>query len=460
MTTKNNNRGKPQDFKENQKMKIENKKINDCRVKLTINAGADETKEDWDAVVKAFIKDAPIPGFRRGKAPLQVVKNRFGKEMQRDINSRLVSRFVHEAIEHEKLDMVHIVDIDGVVFTPETGISFVATIDVKPQFKLPKYQKLPVEIKEIAISEEAIDGEVSRIRKMNAKSEESESEAKEGDYLQVSFEATEGGKPVEGVPEASARYIKSDMFWLTAGEKPEYEAIPGSGKAMLGLKKGDDFTFDTKFPSDFSVEALRKIKVTYTGKVLGVRAMIEPTDEELLKNLHMEKIEDLRKVIADHMKEHEEAEERRRVSDEITQLLIKKASFEVPESDVAQAAQGFIDEIIEREVAGMENAKEYVESHVEELRKKAEEKAIDAVRLRYIADAIAAEQKIEVIESEIRQEIESAAAYMARRNSKNAPSAAKLYDQLVQSGRISLVEAQIRERKVIDWIIADIKASK
>lgn len=440
-------------------MKIENKKLGDCRVKLTVNTTAEETKEDYDNVVKMFIKDAPIPGFRRGKAPLSVVKNRFGKEMQREINSRLVSRFTREAIEHEKLDMVRVVDIDGVVFAPETGISFVATVDVKPQVKLPKYQKLPIEVKDVVVTDADVDGQVKQIRSSSAKAEESDAPAKAGDYLEVSFEATSGGKPIEGVPEASSRYVKSEKFWLTAGDKPDYEAIPGSGKAMLGLKKGDDFAFDTKFPSDFSVEALRKVKATYAGKVLGVRTMIEPTDEELLKSVQVATMDDLRGRIRKNLEERAEATEKRRLSDEISQLLLKKASFEVPESDVQQMAQSMIEEIVERETAGKEDPKAYVEAHLEELRKKAEEKAAESVRLRYIADAIAAEQDIKVSKAEIDKEIAEAAYYMSMRDPK-APNAEKLREQVENAGRMPLLESQIRYRKVIDWIIADLKAAK
>lgn len=442
-------------------MKIESKK-DACRVTMVVNASAEEIREDYDKVVKAYIKDAPIPGFRRGKAPISVIKSRFGKEMQREIESRLVSRLLPEAIEQEKLDKVRVVDLSGIVCTAETGISFSCVVDVKPEFKLPKYQKLPVTVNSTEISQDKVDDYLKMLRRSYAKSEESVAAAKDGDYLEVSFEATSGGKAIEGIPEESSRFIKSEKFWLTAEEKPEHESIPGSSKAMLGLKKGDDFTFDTKFPNDFSVEALRKVKATYTGKVLAVRAMVEPTDEELLKACYAESMEQLCDNVRKSLQKRADDEENKRLSDEISALLIKKASFDVPQSDVQIFTHEQVEEIARSKAfeAKAESAEAYFAEHKDEIMKEAETKAIDVVRLRYIVQGIASEQDVKVTDKDINDELNNAVQYMAMRDPKSKLTAAKLREQLEESGRIALLEDQILKAKVIDWIIADIKAGK
>lgn len=442
-------------------MKIESKK-DACRVTMVVNASAEEIREDYDKVVKAFIKDAPIPGFRPGKAPLSVIKNRYGKEMQREIESRLISHLLPEAIEQEKLDKVRVVDLSGVVCTAETGISFSCVVDVKPEFKLPKYQKLPVSVNSTEIEQEKVDDYLKMIRRSYAKSEETEEAAKDGDYLEVSFEATSGGKAIEGIPEESSRYIKSDKFWFTAGEKPEHESIPGSSKAMLGLKKGDDFAFDTKFPNDFMVEALRKVKATYTGKVISVRAMIEPTDDELIKACYVDSMEQLNTKTREMLQKRADDEEKTRLTTEISALLIKKASFDVPESDVQIAASEHVEEIARKmaQDAKVEDINAYVSEHKDEIRKAAEEKALDDVRLRYIVAGIAEEQGIKVVEKDINDELASAVQYMAMRDPKSKLTVAKLREQLEESGRIAMLVDQILKTKVIDWIIADIKAGK
>lgn len=438
-------------------MKVENTKVSDCRLKLAVAATADETREDYDNVIRNVIRNAQIPGFRPGKAPLAVIRRRYDAQIKQEINGRLVNRFIREAIEHEKLTVTHIINVEDVIFSPETGITFAVTVDVRPEVELPDYQKLGIKANEIVIDEKAVDGELAKVRKSCAKSEDTEAPSKDGDYMEVSFEATTpDGAALEGVPEASNRYVKSEKFWLMAGEKPDYEAIPESGKAMIGLKKGDDFSFKVTFPKDFTVEELRKVKAVYKGKVLGVRTTIEPTDEELCKSCQVESIEVLRKKISEALQHEAEGNEHRRLTEEITKKLLKKAKFAVPESDTQEAAQMVLEDIIKEEVSGQEDPKEYAQAHAEELRGKAMEKGTENVRLRYIIEGIAEKESIKVSKSDVDNEIAQAAYYMSMRDPK-APSVEELRKRVISAGNMPIVESQILSRKVIDFIVDSIK---
>ncbi len=177
-------------------MKIENQKVSDCRVRLVISAGADETAEDYGKVTRLYTQRARIPGFRPGKAPLEVIRRTYGRELAADAKAALISRLTQAAVEQEKLDVVARVSIENVVFAPETGISFVETFDVKPVVKLPKYQKIPVVVNPVAVDEAAVEKQIESIRASMSPREETEEPVAKDDMVQIDFTALSRGKPL------------------------------------------------------------------------------------------------------------------------------------------------------------------------------------------------------------------------------------------------------------------------
>ncbi len=145
---------------------------------------------------------------------------------------------------------------------------------------------------------------------------------------------------------------------------------------------------------------------------------------------------------------------------EIKEHLLKKAKFELPQSEVESQANVIINDIAREEARGQEDIQSYISEHVEEIRAKALEAASEIVRYTYICKAIAKEQEIKVTKADIDGEIQRAAYYMAMREGKNAPSADELRKRIVEGGRLSYLENELRNQKVIAWIIDDIKAAR
>lgn len=441
-------------------MKVEQKKSGDCRVKLAIALDKDECKEEYDKVYAAFMKNAALPGFRRGKAPLAVLKSRLGGEMQQRIESAIISRYAKTAIDGESLNVARVLGVEECISTYETGASITVVVDVKPEFKLPKYEKLPVKAGDETVSDDEVAEALEQERKMHATSEESDGEAKDGDYLELSFEATApGGKPLEGIPEDAIRYVKSANFWVEAGPNPKYEAIPGIASKMVGLKKGDTFALDVKFPSDFHIEALRKVKASYQGSVNVLRAVKLPSDEELAKARGADSLDDLRKNIKDAIAKGKERAETARIEKEIGEHFLKKASFAVPESDKNDAVRRCADDIIMDE-AGGQDLKKYAEEHAEELRKKIEEKALSDVRLKYILEAIADDMSITVSDGDVDNELSRVAAYMAARNPKNAPGKEELRRRVIEQGAMEVLTGELKARKAMERLVEQVRAGK
>lgn len=440
-------------------MKIETKKDGDCRVKLTVAAEAGDVDETYGKILGNYMRNSQIRGFRRGKAPREIVLRAYGDRISNEATSTLFRKFVNEAVESEKLDVAAVVGVEDMDFNPEKGMSFVAAVDVNPEFTVPKYKGLPVKYAKPEVKEEDVDAQLKMLREGNARSVETEEPARDGDYANVSFESDFDVSGLDGeAAKGVERYVKADNFWLQVGEKPYYEAIPGSAAELLGRKKGDAFEFKASFPKDFAAEALRGKTVSYRGSVLKVNTSVPPDDETLCKNMAVESIGALRDMLRKRLEESAEAAETRRMEDEIEKYFLKKCGFKVPASVVNQAARACADSVVEQEIRGRNVDDNYVKDHAEELRAKIDERATELTRLNYIGKALAKELDLAATERDVRDAVAAQAAFMRQRGRDF--DADKAFADIQKNGLVSYYQARILYGRVVEWIINnDIKAN-
>lgn len=433
-------------------MKIETKKDGKCRIRLSIEAEAGEISETYGKILGSYMRNSQIRGFRRGKAPREIVLRAYGDGIRDEATSALFRKFVNEAVESKKLDVAAIVGIEEMQFDPEKAMSFVAIVDVNPEFTAPKYKGLPVKYSKPEVKDDAVDAQLKMLREGNARSIETDDPAKDGDYANISFESD---FDASGLSEADAkaveRYVKADNFWLQLGEKPYYEAIPGSARELLGKKKGDSFEFTAAYPADFSVEPLRGKSICYRGSVSKVNTSQLPDDETLCKNLGVESIDKIRELLRQRIGESAEAAETRRMEDEIEQYFLKKCSFDVPESMVAQAARACGESVVEQEVRGKNADENYIRDHADELRGKIDERATQLVRLNYIGKALAKELDLAATEHDVRDAVAAQAAVFARQGRKF--DADKAFADIRKNGLVPYYQARILYGRVVEWII-------
>src|SRR5215470_14793243 len=120
---------------------------------LKIELPADEVSKEWDTIANSFARFAKIPGYRPGKAPRAVVDKRFRKEIQDEVTKKLVSKSYREAIEQEQLRVASLTNIEDIEFGEDKSMRFRATVVTAPEFELPDYNKIPVQLPDIKISE-------------------------------------------------------------------------------------------------------------------------------------------------------------------------------------------------------------------------------------------------------------------------------------------------------------------
>src|SRR5438270_6200768 len=176
-------------------MKVQVEKKPESVSTLKIELPAEEVSKEWDAIANSFARFAKIPGYRPGKAPRAVVDKRFRKEIQEEVTKKLVSKSYHEAIEQKKLRVASLTNLEEVHFGDDKSMRFQATVVTAPEFKLPNYKNVPVELPETKVTEADVDATLERLRKQTADFVGvPERPAQMGDFVVIDFEGTTEGQ--------------------------------------------------------------------------------------------------------------------------------------------------------------------------------------------------------------------------------------------------------------------------
>jgi len=379
-------------------MKTNSKKLGKCQVELTVTLDADETKAIVKDVEKAFVREAKLPGFRPGKVPIELIRKEFAQGLKQETDRAIFQRNITDAIKAAELDEVAIADVKDITFNAQ-GASFVATVEVKPTFKLPAYKGLKIEKKDTAVSEETVQDHLGRLRTAYAKYEDAqEGEAvSEGDFVQIDYTGTVDGKPILEIAPDAKIVANGTGFWT---QVEEGRFLPEILEAVKGMKAGETKEgVKATFDKESAPDGLKGAKAVYTVTVKGFRRRILPTDAEFVEKAKAESLEKLTATVREQLEKQATAQEALRRENEAVEQLLRKADFDVPPSQVRRATDGYLQQLAERAQYSGLNA-EYFEKNRDKIMKDAEESATKQVRLWYLIEAIAAEEKLEAKDDE------------------------------------------------------------
>ena len=379
-------------------MKTETKKLEKCQIELTVTIEADDMKAIVKDVEKTFLREARLPGFRPGKAPIQVVRKEFAAQMKQETERMMFQKNYADAVKAEALDEVALVDVKDMKYD-DNGGSFVAVVEVRPVFKVPTYKGLKISSKDTKVKNEDVAAQVERIRANFAKFEDEKGDgaAAAGDYVQIDYAGTVDGKPIAEVAPDAKIVAEGKGFWT---QVEEGRFLPEILDAVTGMKAGETKEgVKAKFDKNAAPEGLKGAKAVYTVTLKAIRRRILPTDAELAERAKAESFEKLVANVRGEMEKAAVEQEAVRRENEAVELLLKKADFDVPGVQVRRAMDSYLGELAQRAQYSGLNA-EYFEKNRDKILKDAEETATRQVRLWYILEEIAKAEKIEAKDEE------------------------------------------------------------
>ena len=435
-------------------MKFETKESSPCVMALSVKAEADETKAPYQKVLNVFMREASIPGFRKGKVPLNIIKQKFQKEIAQECQQACFSEFYPKALKESGLDAVNLQNVTDVLFTPETGFSCTALVEVKPTFDLPKYKKLAIKAGDTTVTDEQVTERLESFRKAFAKFEDAkEGDAiAEGDFVQFDYAGALDDKaktPLAEVAPDQKAVCGATGFWT---QLEEGRFLPEILDALKGMKAGetkDDVK--VKFPKDNAPEALKGKKCVYTVTVKGFRRRTLPDDATFAADAKAESLDALRAQIREQMEKDAAAAELENRKGQAIELLLKKADFAVPPSLVQRQIQSYLQDLAQRaQYSGM--SADYIEQNRDKILADAKANAVRQVRLSYILLGIAKAENIEATDADVNAGLEKMAA-----GSNGKTTAADLLKQLQEHDQVDLYKEQLRAEKAIDLILSEAK---
>ena len=435
-------------------MKFEKKESSPCVVALSVKADAEEIKGEYQKVLNVFLRQGVIPGVRRGKVPLAVIKQKFQQEIAQESQQACFRAFYPQALKESGLEevAVNLQNVTDVLFAPETGFSFTAHVEVKPEFNLPKYKKLAIKSGDTSVSEEQVTDRVESFRRAFAKFEDAkEGDAiADGDFVQFDYSGTLADKaktPLADVVPDQKAVCSATGFWT---QLEEGRFLPEILDALKGMKAGESKAdVEVKFPKDAAPDPLKGKKALYALTVKTFRHRILPDDETFVKDAKAENMDALRKQFREQMEKDAAAAELEARKNQAIELLLKKSDFDVPPSLVQRQVQAYLQDLAQRaQYSGM--SADYIEQNRDKILADAETNATRQVRLSYILLGIAKAENLEATDADVAAGIEK----MAAANGKTADEVRK---QMEENDQLDLYKEQLRAEKALDFVLAEAK---
>ena len=332
---------------------------NPCKRELTIEVPLDVVNGERDKIVTRYTKLARIPGFRKGKVPASVVRQRFADEIKTDIVESLVPRYFREEAKKQNLVPISQPRVTDMHFHNDEPLKFTAEFEILPEIKLAAYDDIKADTIDTNVSEEDVETALKNLLLQHAtyNAVEDDRAIGDGDFAVVSFR----GIPAENEEGEENKPVEVDEVMVEIGGE---NTIPEFTENLRGAKAGDQKKFEVKYADDFSDKRLAGKTLTYEVDVKSIktRSVPEPTDDfakELSKDFAT--YDDLRTRLHENMKAEKEHEAEHQGKDKIVAELVERNDFPVPDVMVDQqvdmrlerglralAAQGMREEDLKR----------------------------------------------------------------------------------------------------------------
>ncbi len=420
---------------------------------LQIELPPEEVSKEWDAIANSFARFAKIPGYRPGKAPRVVIEKRFRKEIQEELTKKLVSKSYHDAIEQEQLRVASLANIEDVQFGEDKSMRFRATVVTAPEFELPEYKNISVQLPETKVYDAEVDTALERLRDQSADFVDApERGLQMGDFAVIDFEGSIDGKLMSEIaPQASKNLHGGNKFWLHLAVD---NFLPKFCDQMVGQKRDETRKITIAFPADFQVKELVAKKASYTITLREIKEkVLPPVDDAFASKLIPEKtLADLRQMVEHDLEREKEHERERAKEGQIIKYLHERTQFELPPALLKNETRRVLAELVQRNREhGIPD--EMLKDKEKELIESAAALAAHRLKSNFVLHRIAERENIETSRQDIDARIrEEAARYNV--------SAEKMRQELQEHKGLDTLAEQILLRKTLDFLKANVSVEK
>lgn len=414
-------------------MKTTVDKLSDTRVKLTVNVPFAELDQEIDQAYAAIAQQVSIPGFRKGKAPRQLIDARFGRGpiLEQVVNDMLPSRY-EQAVQSEDLKVIGQPDVDISKIEDKDFVEFTAEVDVRPEFEVPDFSEISITVPAIKAGEEDVDKALEDLAERFGELKDTKRKMKTGDYAIIDITAEVDGEKIEDASTEGLSYSIGDD-----------NLIKGLDTALRGMKTGEDNEFTSTIQSGEhkDEEATFKVHVQQTKE----RKLPDMDDEFAQMASEYDTIEELRESTKTEVEESKKAEQAGQIRDEVLKAALADVDFELPQSVVGEQAHAQLHQILGQLAHDEKALAQLLEAQGtsrEEFDKQTREQAEESVRTQIFLDAVAEKEEPEVSQQELSDHILfTAQSYGMDPN--------QFIQQLQSNGQIANLFSDVRRGKAL-----------
>ena len=299
--------------------------------KLVIDIPASDVEQEIAKRLDQVSRTARIDGFRKGKIPMRVIKQRYGQGVRQEVLGEQMQQGFIKAVTQEKMNPAGMPSVEPIVDEEGKDFQFAATFEIYPEVSVSGLENISVEKFATEVTDADLDNMIDILRKQQAKFAVSEAAAKDGDKVKVDFDGYVDGEAFEGG--------KAEGYDLTLGSK---SMIPGFEDQIVGMKAGDEATIKVTFPAEYQSEALAGKDAEFKIKVHQVEASELPElNQEFFKlfGVESEDVESFRKDVRGNMERELKQAIQRNTKNQALEGLLEQNNIDVPAALVDQEIQ-------------------------------------------------------------------------------------------------------------------------
>jgi trigger factor len=404
--------------------------------KITVEIPAEEVARRVEQEFAELRKMVPLKGFRKGKAPIEMVKRLFRDSVEGEVAERLVKESIADVVKEKDLRVLSLPKVDHGKVAEGKDFVFSATVEVVPEVEPKEYKGIPVVVGKASVTDEDVESAIGRLRESLAQYHPVEGRgATESDLAEFSFTATAGGETVDR-SDSVAVVLSGGVPFGTAFEEKMLGIVPGTGR-----------TFEVAYPADHPNPKYAGKSVTFDVNVTGVREKKLPAlDEEFVRNFgDVGSLDDLRAKLRTRLAEEAEERSRRQAEEDLRRGLLERNAFDVPATLVSRQTMAMMQDTFQRLAAQGVDLKK-VNMDVDKMSGRFAPNAERMVRVSLLLDAIAKKEGIDVSFAEIDAEMKA----MAEASGMEHGKVREMYST---EERMDALRDRILERKVMAFLL-------
>jgi trigger factor len=411
---------------------------------MRVEVEPEKVEAAFEEIARKFQREAKFPGFRPGKAPLEMVAKRFETDIQDDAKRKLITDSFRAACAEQKITAVVAPDIEEIQFTRGQPLHYVATMETAPEFELPEYKGLRAQREVGGATPNDIERALRLFRERQKTFLTVDRPLQKGDVAVVNYTGACDGKPITETAPTAKGLTENKSFWIET-EKDSF--LPGFSGQLLGARAGEKRTVTVDFAATFMLAPLAGKKGVYEVELLEVKEKVLPeVNQKFAESWGAKDLDALREgVRADLQNEWNQAQNRK-IRDQVVNALLQSVQCDLPESVVTAETRDLVYNIVsENQQRGI--PKEAIDAEKDNIYASAHNAARTRVKALFVFQKIADKEGIRVEEADVLARLQSLAL-------EHKMPIEKLVQELEKNRRMEqVIHRPILHDKVIDLLV-------